>query len=190
MGATRAKAADARPRDIRDVALLLVGRDLLARASELVGIDREAVTFNEGKGTALVRLRRRKTDTESKPCYVGSEATSALKRWLAVSGIESGPLFVSVNKGGKVKAGARLNVCEVGRVLKALAKRAGLESADVSGHSLRVGMAQDMTGANISGSLIQQAAGWSTPRMLARYTANLEAEEGGVAQYHQGRKFR
>jgi site-specific recombinase XerD len=55
-----------RPKDLRDLALLLVGRDLLARASELVSITVEAITW-DGDGTAQVALMRSKTSTETIP---------------------------------------------------------------------------------------------------------------------------
>jgi site-specific recombinase XerD len=51
-------AADARPKDVRDLALMLVGRDLLARASELVSVTVESITFDDD--TAVILLRRHK----------------------------------------------------------------------------------------------------------------------------------
>jgi hypothetical protein len=36
-----------RPKDVRDLALMLAGRDLLARASELVSITAESITFDD-----------------------------------------------------------------------------------------------------------------------------------------------
>jgi site-specific recombinase XerD len=176
----------ARMKDLRDVAMMLVGRDLLARASELVSITCEAVTFDEEDGTALIALRRFKTSTEALPYQVGPDAAAALKRWLEASGVVSGPLFVSLTKGGKVK-GRRLNVRDVSRVLKGLAKRARIETS-FSAHSLRVGMAQDLTAANVEGAAIMQAAGWTTPRMLARYTSKLTAKRGAIARFYARRR--
>jgi integrase len=166
--------------------MMLVGRDLLARASELVSIRCEAVTFDDEDGTALIELRRFKTSTEAQPYQVGPEATAALKRWLEASGITSGPLFVSLTKGGRLK-GRALNEREVSRVLKGLAKRAQLKES-FSAHSLRVGMAQDLAAANVEGAAIMQAAGWTTPRMLARYTSKLNAKRGAIARYYARRK--
>lgn len=48
-------------RNARDLALLLVGRDLLARASELVSVTVEDLEPTEDG--VLVKLRRRKTTT-------------------------------------------------------------------------------------------------------------------------------
>jgi site-specific recombinase XerD len=180
-------------KDLRDWALLFTGRDLLARASELVSVNAEAITWDVEDGTAQVLLLRGKTHQEAVPLQLGPEATAALRAWLAVSGITRGPVFVGLTKGGNFTGPApepqgrptpvRLTRQDVGRIIKGLAKRARL-AADFSAHSLRVGMAQDMTEANISGALIMQAAGWQTPAMLTRYTRKLEAKRGGVPQYY------
>jgi hypothetical protein len=57
--------------------VVLVGRDLMARTSELVSITREAIESTES-GATIVNLTRIKTDTESKPIALGSEAAAAL----------------------------------------------------------------------------------------------------------------
>lgn len=176
----------ARLKELRDVALMLVGRDLMARASELVSIPYEALSFDDEDGTGQILLRRFKTSTEALPYQIGPDATQALQRWLACSGITGGPLFVSLTKGGRV-TGRPLSDRDVSRVLKGLAKRARLNH-DFSAHSLRVGMAQDLTAANVEGAAIMQAAGWTTPRMLARYTAKLGAKRGAIARYYSPRK--
>jgi integrase len=178
-------APDAPLKDRRDLALVLVGRDLLARASELVSLTIESIAWDEADGTATINLRRRKTSTETQAYLIGQEAAEALRRWLEASGIASGPVWRSLTRGGKVKA-AGINRRDVSRILKRLAARARLETS-LSSHSLRVGMAQDMTAANIEGAAIMQAAGWTTPRMLTRYTGKLAAKRGAVAQYHARR---
>ncbi len=52
----------------------------------------------------------------------------------------------------------------------------------MSGHSCRVGMAQDLvaSGADMAG--VMQAGRWKSPQMPARYSARLEAKRGAVAQ--------
>jgi hypothetical protein len=46
-------AQRSRPKDVRDAALMLVGRDLMARTSELVSNTLESITWKDN-GTALV----------------------------------------------------------------------------------------------------------------------------------------
>jgi integrase len=173
-----------RMRDLRDVALLLVGRDLLARASELVSVTRETIELRPD-GTAIVMLRRHKTSTEARPHLIGPRATTALLRWLEASGIASGHVFVSITKGGRVK-GRALRPCDVSRILENLGRRARLEPRFTS-HSLRVGMAQDLTEANVETNAIMQAGGWSNPSMLARYTSKLRATRGAIARFYRVR---
>lgn len=182
----RVLGEDARLKDQRDVALMMVGRDLLARASELVALTVEAVQFDSDG--ALVELRRRKTSTETVTYQIGPGAAAALRRWLDAAGISSGPVFRSTTKGGNTLKPGALSVRDVGRVLKGLAARAKFDQARVaalSGHSLRVGMACDLVAANVDSAAVMQAAGWSTPRMLARYTQRLDAKRGAIARYYK-----
>jgi integrase len=171
-------------KDVRDIALLLVGKDLLARASELVSLTVEAVAFDPDDSTAHVALRRRKTSTEAQECLVGPEAAAALQRWLRTAAIASGPLFRSVTKGGKA-TDMPLSTRDVGRILKSLAKRAHLDPSGISSHSMRVGTAVDCVAANIDAASIMQAGGWTSVRMVARYTARLAAKRGAIARLHK-----
>ena len=62
----------------------------------------------------------------------------ALRAWLEAAGITEGALFRPVAKGGSLRS-TRLSDKAVASVVKAYAKRLGLEAADFSGHSLRSG---------------------------------------------------
>jgi site-specific recombinase XerD len=178
-----ARVDGTRLKDLRDIALMRVGRDLLARASELVSLTVEAVSFtDEG---ALVRLRRHKTSTEAVPCLVGMEAAAALVSYLRAAGITDGPLFRALTKGGRVKASG-ITRRDVGRVLRELGERGKL-GCRLSGHSLRVGMAQDLVAAEIGENLIMQAGGWGSSRMVARYASKLKAAAGAIARFYARR---
>lgn len=173
-------------KDARDLALMLVGRDLLARSSELVSVTVESVEFQPDG--ALVALRRRKTSSDTHTYYIGPEAAQALREWLQRAGIGSGPVFRSITAykaGGRV-TGRVLTTRDVGRILKSLAARGGV-SGDVSGHSLRVGMTVDLVAANAEIAAVMQAGGWSTPRMVARYSEKVAAKQGAVARYYAKR---
>lgn len=174
----------ARLKDLRDLALLLVGKDLLARASELVALTVEGIGFDASDGTGHVALRRRKTSTEPHGCLIGPEATAALQRWLSAAQIATGAVFRSVTKGGRA-TDSPLSTRDVGRILKALAVRACLDPAVISAHSLRVGTAVDCMAANIDATSIMQAGGWTSVRMVARYTAKLAAKRGAIARLHR-----
>jgi site-specific recombinase XerD len=173
-------------RDVRDLALLLVGRDLLARSSDLVELEAAGVEWTDEGAT--VRMRRRKTSTDTHTHFIGSEAAQALRSWLQRAEIAAGAIFRSITKGGRVTDKA-LGTRDVRRILKARAVSARLVHAGtVSGHSLRVGMAQDLVAADLDIASVMQAGGWATPRMVARYTENLTARRGAIARYYGGRR--
>ena len=181
------ETAGTRLADQRNLALLLTMRDLLARRSEVVALDVADVAYDRD-GSATVLIRRSKTDqlAEGAELYLSARAVAALRRWLAAAGISEGAAFRAVNKGGRV--GERLQPDQVARIVKRMAERAGLKPevvARVSGHSCRVGMAQDLVagGADLAG--VMQAGRWKSPMMPARYTARLEAKRGAVAQLYQ-----
>jgi site-specific recombinase XerD len=169
-------------KDARDLALVLAGRDLLARSSELVSLT--VADLEAADDGMMVRMRRRKTSTETTTYYIGPEAGQAVTTWLQRAGITSGPVFQTLTKGGKA-TGNPLDTRDVRRILKAVAVTARLEhGAAISGHSLRVGMAQDLVAADLDLASVMQAGGWATPSMVARYTQKLTARRGAVARFY------
>ncbi|MEO5328103.1 MAG: site-specific integrase [Magnetococcus sp. THC-1_WYH] len=170
-------------RDVRDVAMILIARDLLARSSELVAMNREDVHFDEdGSGTVLIR--KSKTDQEGMGAqrWISPDAVKALKKWLIFSGIEKGAIFQSVTKWGEVKRGSRLSTTDVYRSIRRLGELIGI---GVSGHSCRVGMAQDLTANGAELAAIMQAGRWKSPTMPARYSERLAAGRGAVADLYK-----
>ena len=87
---------------------------------------------------------------------------------------------------GKAGAiGGALDAGDIARIFKRLALAAGLtaeEAARVSGHSSRVGAAQDMVRHGVELPAVMQAGGWRTPEMVARYTRRLDARRSGAAK--------
>lgn len=51
----------------------------------------------------------------------------------------------------------------------------------ISGHSARVGAAQDLTAENFGIAVIKQAGRWKLDRMLDRYTEHLQAARRAMA---------
>jgi integrase len=73
----------------------------------------------------------------------------ALREWLDVGGIESGPIFRPIDKGGTVRA-SRLTDRSVANIVKAYAERAGFDASTFSGHSLRAGFLTSAAGKGAS----------------------------------------
>jgi integrase len=171
-------------RDAHNRALLAVAYDTLCRRSELVAL--QAADLQPGAdGAGTVLIRRSKSDPEGAGLvrFIAPDTLRHLAVWLAVSGIADGPLFRAVLKGGHV--GGALDGAEEPRLFKQMARAAGVPAADVariSGHSSRVGAAQDMVRHGIELPAILQAGGWRTAEMVSRYTARLDARRSGAAK--------
>ncbi len=178
------EAAGDGPRALRNRALLAVAYDSLCRRSELVALhyaDIEQSTHGDGTLT----LRRSKTDAEGRGSvrYLAADTMRAVRAWLDVAGHADGALFRAVGKAGAI--GGPLDPGDVARVFKAMAVAAGLDAAVVavvSGHSSRVGAAQDQVRHGVELPAVMQAGGWTTPAMVARYTAKLDARRSGAAR--------
>jgi integrase len=73
----------------------------------------------------------------------------ALREWLDAAGIEAGPIFRPIDKGGTVRP-SRLTDRSVANIVKAYAKRAGFDASTFSGHSLRAGFLTSAAGKGAS----------------------------------------
>ena len=157
----------------RDKALLLLGFCAALRRSELCSVKFEDLEFNN-QGLILT-LPRSKTDQtgqgrqigipygRGKICPVGS-----VKNWIDKSGIESGALFVSINKGGSI-ACRQLSDRSIADIVKYYAEQVGLDKTKYSGHSLRSGLATSAARHGVSSWKIRQQTGHKSDTMLARY---------------------
>ncbi len=177
-------AAGDGPRALRNRALLAVAYDSLCRRSELVALQYDDVQAGP-HGDATLTLRRSKTDQEGQGSirYLAADTMRAVYSWLKAAGHDEGALFRSVGKAGAV--GGPLDTGDVARVFKEMARAAGLDAAVVaaiSGHSSRVGAAQDQVRHGVELPAVMQAGGWTTPAMVARYSARLEARRSGAAK--------
>ena len=171
-------------RDLRNRALLAVAYDTLARRSELVALQLADLHVTpEGDGS--IKIRRSKTDRkgEGSTRYLAPDTVQAVRAWTVGGEVRNGTLFRSVLKGSRV--GGPLLPRDVSLIYKQMAARAGLPLATVdqiSGHSTRVGAAQDMAASGkIEMAAIMQAGGWKSPAMVARYTAQQAVRRSGTA---------
>ena len=72
----------------------------------------------------------------------------------------------------------------VGNRVRAAAKAAGLGEG-YTGHSGRVGMAQDLVKSGVELPALMTAGRWKSSKMPARYTERQAADRGAVARYYQ-----
>ena len=138
---------------LRDRALLLIGFGGALRRSELVALD--AADIEETETGLLVKIRGSKTDQERAGATIaiarGDVAcpAKALREWLDAAGIESGPIFRPIDKGGTVRT-SRLTDRSVANIIKPYAGRAGFDASTFSGHSLRAGFLTSAAGKGAS----------------------------------------
>ncbi|MGH3743265.1 MAG: site-specific integrase [Mycobacteriales bacterium] len=144
----------------------------------------------EGTDGLTVHLRRSKTDQEGEGRTVGipygsNPATCPVRAWRAwveSAGITDGPAFRPVNRGGRVGAN-RLSDRSVADIVKRHAATAGIDTDQVSGHSLRAGLATSAAAAGVSERVIAAATGHKGTAMLRRYIreGNLFLENAAAA---------
>ncbi len=178
------EAAGDRPIDTRNRALLALAYDTMLRRSELVALRVRDLAVDRTTGAATVLVRNSKTDAEGEGAvlYVAPDTMALVAEWLELSGVADGRLFRSLCRG---RLGEALDPSQIPRIYKAMARRAGIEAglADrLSGHSPRVGAAQDMVAYGIGLPAIQQAGRWKSPDMVHRYGERLLAGRSAAAQ--------
>ena len=178
------EAAGATLLDDRNRAMLAVAYDAMLRRSELVSLQATDM-FEELQGDGSLLVRRSKTDFEGRGeiVWVSRNSVWLVRTWLGRAGISDGMLFRSVAKGGRVGKG--IHPGHVPRIFKAMARAAGLPenvAAGLSGHSARVGAAQDMVAAGVELPAILQAGRWKSVAMVHRYGERLLAKRSGAAQ--------
>jgi site-specific recombinase XerD len=170
-------------RDLRDIALLRTARDLLARRSELVAIDVEDIEAAEdGSGTVLIKRSKTDQTGQGSTQYLAAPTMEALSAYLSAADITEGPVFRRHYQGESV--GDRLDAGSVADIFKRLGGLVGLKAADISGHSARVGMCQDLTAAGADLPALMQAGRWKSAAMPARYGERQAAARGAVAKFY------
>lgn len=128
-------------------------------------------------GTLRVLIRRAKNDPfgEGRIAFTSGRTAKLVADWLAWRGPEIAPLFCPIYHGQPVDRA--LSPDTVKRLVKEGASRAGLhpcEARDFSGHSMRVGAAQDLLRRGFDAAAIMRVGGWSSINVLSRYLAHAE----------------
>ena len=169
--------------DVRNRALLAVAYDAMLRRSELVALQVIDLAL-ENDHSATLLVRRSKTDPEGGGAllFLAPDTLALVAEWLEQSGIDDGFLFRSIRRNGT--AGKKLDPSQVPRIYKSMARKAGLDGdivARISGHSTRVGAAQDMVASCIPMPAIMQAGRWKSTAMVSRYSERILPRRSGSA---------
>ena len=163
---------------LRDRALLLVAYDSMRRRSELISLRVEDIEWLADGGASIL-LRKSKTDQHGigKWIHLTSDTAHALHQWLSDAQIIEGFIFRGVRSSGAITDG----LCEsrISRIYKALARKAGLSELviqSISGHSMRVGGAQDLLNVGASLPQIMVKGGWAKTDTVMRYIDRVRPE--------------
>ena len=171
---------------LRDRAILLLGFAGAFRRSELAALTVEDLSFVDDG--VIVLIRKSKTDQEGAGREVAiptgsSKATdpvATLRARLEASGIESGPLFRSIDRHGNLSPLA-LTGHSVGLVVKRSAELVGLDGDLFSGHSLRSGLVTAAAEGGSNEIAIMEQTGHRSSAMVRKYIRRVEAFRNNAA---------
>jgi site-specific recombinase XerD len=159
---------------LRDRTLLLTAYSAMCRRSELIALNIEDINYSKDN-SMKIKLSRSKTDQDGlgRWLHLSKEAQSAIEDWLERSAILRGKLFRGINKGNQLSES--LNSSQINRIYKKLARKAQINPEiikNISGHSMRVGAAQDLLTSGTSLAKIMQQGRWSKTDTVMRYVEN------------------
>ncbi|HSH61087.1 MAG TPA: site-specific integrase [Acidimicrobiales bacterium] len=175
----------------RDRALLLIGFAGALRRSELVALAAEDLEeVDEG---VVVTIARSKTDQEGTGRAIGVPYGSslltcpvrALDAWMQAARISSGPVFLPVDRHGRLDPArrGRLSPVAVNRLVKTYVARIRLDPDRYGAHSLRAGLATSAAEAGVSERAIMNQTGHrSLPVMRGYIRSGTLFKENAAAQ--------
>ena len=159
-----------------DIAMIALMRDTLLRVSEASELTWEdIVRLPDGSGRAYVRRSKTDQEGEGAVLFVSAPAMDFLRE-IRGDAAETERVF-------------GLGPAQMSKRIKRAAREAGLGDG-FSGHSTRVGMAQDLARAGTELTALMNAGRWKSTTMPAHYTRNERAGRGAVAQYYGYRPVR
>jgi len=169
-GRTETPEQAARRADV-DIAMICVAHDAALRCSELLALTWAHVDLPANSEVGLVWIRRSKTDQN------GHGAAAPISKFTAQALARTRP--DSASPGDRI---FDFSPSTVTRRMKAAAQAAGIDSANISSHSPRVGMAQDLAAAGIDLPGLMQACRLKSATTASRYIQRLAAHHTPAAQ--------
>ncbi|MFD2741489.1 tyrosine-type recombinase/integrase [Sulfitobacter aestuarii] len=159
------------PWGLRNTAMLSLGYELMTRRSELVALRDDDLVLRDD-GTLRVLIRRSKADREGKGrvAFTSIDTARRVLDWQAWRGACTAWLFCPIYQAHPQDRS--LSDTTVKTIIKTTAKQAGYPAEEVrsfSGHSMRVGAAQDLLRRGFDTAAIMRAGGWKSVNVLARY---------------------
>lgn len=182
-------------RNLRDLAFLHVAYSTLMRISEVARF-RVGDVMRAEDGRIILEGSWTKTilDTGSLVKALGAKSSAVLTKWIVASGLVNEPdafLFAPVHRSGKVMVvtDAPMSTPALKTIFTRAWEAAGHTNTMKpnknryrrwSGHSARVGAAQDLARKGYSVPQIMQEGTWKKPETLMRYIRYVEAHKGAM----------
>jgi len=156
---------------LRNRAMLSLGYEGLTRRSELVVIRDEDIEHLADRSLRVL-IRRSKADPfgQGRLIYTSVRTGELITEWLERRGEGFPFLFCPVYKDKPVKRS--ITVSALKRLLYAGNDKIGAKGETFSGHSMRVGAAQDLLARGFDVAAIMRAGGWKSIDTLVRYLEN------------------
>ena len=162
-------------RGLRDKALLLSAYDSMCRRSELVSLHIDDAIIDTKNKTFKIKLRRSKTDQDGIGhwLHLSNASQQAILTWIEASNIATGKIFRGIKRGQIITED--LSSAQINRIYKSIAARSSTDESlvkQISGHSTRIGAAQDLLNTGASLPMIMQRGRWSKTDTVIRYIEN------------------
>lgn len=161
-------------RGVRDRAFLLLSWSGMLRLDDVTNLHRRQVEFRDGG--IVLHVGRSKTDQAGNGAKIPVRAGKGLLcpvaavaewlKWCDTQGISDGPLFRSVNRGGKIGSSA-LTVRGAFEIYRSRGDAAGV--VGLSGHSARVGAIKEASLAGASVAEIASVSRHKTASVVISY---------------------
>ena len=170
-GGSLESVSTAEARGLMDIALVSLMRDGMLRRSEAASLT-WGDQVDEGDCTGRLTVARSKTDQEGEGAVLFvSAATIESLRAIRPLAVDDGDSLFG------------LSAEQIGRRISSASVAAGL-GGGFTGHSARVGMAQDFTRAGTELPALMTAGRWQSSTMPARYTRAEQAGRGAIARFY------
>ena len=170
----------------RNAAVISVGYDTLCRSSELTAIRIEHPDFQRNGSRILIPRTKSDVAGGGRIAHLSPLTAGYLRRWIDASQLSSGPLFRALHL-DRVSEGP-LCTSSIRRIVKRALRQAGYSCAEIgeiSGHSMRIGAAQDMMVAGFDALAIMQAGGWKSTNVVLRYVENAASQDLHQQRWHR-----
>lgn len=172
---------------VRDKALLLLGFAAALRRSELVAVDLDAgagicgpIRLRFVPEGAEISIDRSKADQEGGGAVLGVPhgktalcPVAALRAWLDLAKIRRGPVFVTIDRHGRI-SDRRMSGAAAAAAIKRACALAKIDPRDIGGHSVRAGLVTQAILNDVAVPVIMQQTRHARVETLNKYVRQAE----------------